>query len=380
MKEFLKYKDEIVKLRREFHMYPELGFEEERTSKRVEEYLKDVGIKTRRLAKTGVVGDIDNGSDFTVALRADMDALPINEENDVPYKSRIPGKMHACGHDAHTAMLLVAAKILSQRKVYANIRFIFQPAEEGFNGARRMIEEGALENVDRIIGMHVWAELPSKVIAISPGPVMASADRFKIFIRGKGGHGAAPHQTRDPITCSASLIEALQTIVSRNVPPLESAVVTVGRICGGTAFNIIPELVELEGTVRTFSEELRSLIEKRIRELTENYARGCGCEGEVIYERMNYATVNDEELAKIGREVASQITEVVEQKKTMGAEDFSEYARLIPALFAYLGTRNEEKGIVYPHHNPRFDVDEDALPYGTAFEVLMVEKLASLKN
>ncbi len=376
MKEFLKYKEEIVRLRREFHMYPELGFEEERTSKIVEEYLRDVGIRTRRVAGTGIIGDIDNGGNTRVALRADMDALPIQEENDVPYKSRIPGKMHACGHDAHTAMLLVAAKILSQKELPINIRFIFQPAEEGFNGAAKMIEEGALEGVDKIIGLHVWAELPSKIIAISPGPIMASADRFRIVVHGKGGHGATPHQTRDPIICASSIIQALQTIVSRNVSPLDNAVVTVGRICGGSAFNIISENVEMEGTVRTFSEEVRSLIEERMRDIVDQVSSAFGCSGELHYEKLNYATVNDKELARTGRKVASRITEVVEQKKTMGGEDFSEYARLIPGLFAYLGIRNEEKGIVYPHHNPRFDVDEDALPYGTAFEVLMVEELS----
>jgi len=380
MKEFLKYKEEIVRLRRDFHMHPELGFEEERTSKNVEKYLREIGIKTKRIAKTGVIGDINNGSSSTIALRADMDALPIQEENNVPYKSRIPGKMHACGHDAHTAMLLVSSKILYHRELPVNIRLIFQPAEEGLNGAARMVEEGALEGVDKIIGMHVWADLPSKVIAISPGPIMASVDRFKIVIEGKGGHGAAPHQAQDPIVCASSIIQSLQTIVSRNVAPLESAVVTVGKIQGGTAFNIIPEIVEMEGTVRTFSEEIHSLVESRIKDIVKNQSMALGCRGEVIYEKMNYATVNDETLAGIGWKVASQITEVVEQKKTMGGEDFSEYARIIPGLFAYLGVRNEEKGIVYPHHNPRFDVDEDALPYGTAFEVLMVEKLAELEK
>ena len=375
MDEFLKYKEEIVRLRRDFHMHPELGFEEQRTLKIVEEYLKELGIKTKRMATTGVVGYLDNGGNITIALRADMDALPIQEENDVPYKSRYPGKMHACGHDAHTAMLLVAAKILSQRKLKGNVRFLFQPAEEGLNGAKRMIDDGALKGVDKIIGLHVWAELPSKVIAISPGPIMASVDHFKIIIRGKGGHGASPHQTNDPILCASSLITSLQSIVSRNISPLESAVVTVGKISGGTAFNIIPENVEMEGTVRTFSEEVRSLIERRLGEIVKHHSLALGCRGELIYKKLNSATVNDEELAQIGKEVASKITRVVEQKKTMGGEDFSEYARIIPGLFVYLGIRNEEKGIIYPHHNPRFNIDEDALPYGTAFEVLITEKL-----
>ena len=378
MQEFMEFKDEIISLRRDFHQHPELGFEEKRTSEIVEKYLKNLGIKTRRAAKTGVIGYLDNNANFTVGLRADMDALPIQEENDVPYASVYPGKMHACGHDAHTAMLLVAAKILSQKKLGVNVRFLFQPAEEGLNGAKKMIEDGALEGVDAVIGLHVWAELPSGVLAISSGPIMASVDKFTIMVEGSGGHGAAPHQTRDPVVCAAYLITALQSIVSRNVKPLESAVVTVGKIAGGSAFNIIPEKVTLEGTVRTFDEEIHKLVEKRIKEISQELCNAMGCRAEIEYLHMNYATVNDENLSRIGREVAEGITKLVEQEKSMGGEDFSEYARIVPGLFAYLGARNPEKGVVYPHHHPRFNVDEDALPIGTAFEVKMVEKLSQI--
>ncbi len=378
MQEFMKFKDEIIALRRDFHQHPELGFEERRTSEIVEKYLKDLGIKTKRVAKTGVVGYLDNGGDFTIGLRADMDALPIQEENDVPYASVYPGKMHACGHDAHTAMLLVASKILSQKRLGINVRFLFQPAEEGLNGARKMIEDGALEGVDAVIGLHVWADLPSGLLAISPGPIMASVDRFTINIKGSGGHGAAPHQTKDPVVCGAYLITTLQSIVSRNVKPLESAVVTVGKVEGGTAFNIIPESVILEGTVRTFDEETHALIEERIKEITRGICRAMGCNADIEYLHMNYATVNDKNLAKIGREVAEKITKVVEQEKSMGGEDFSDYARIVPGLFTYLGIRNPEKGIMYPHHHPRFNVDEDVLPIGTAFEVKMVERLSNI--
>ena len=373
MKEFMKYEKELIELRRDFHKHPELGFEEKRTSKIVEDYLKSLGIKTKRMAKTGVVGYLDNGEDKTVALRADMDALPIQEENNVEYKSVYDGKMHACGHDAHTAMLLIAAKILSQKRLKNNIRFIFQPAEEGLNGAREMVKEGAIENVDYIIGLHVWADLNTKTFAISPGAILAAVDKFIIELIGKGGHGAAPHQTNDPILATSSLIMNLQTIVSRNINPLKGGVVTVGKISGGTAFNIIPETVKIEGTVRTFDEEVHKLIENRIKEITKNTARAFGCKARINYENMNYATINDESLANMGRKIAEKISKVVGQEKSMGGEDFSEYARIIPGLFVFLGVRNEKKGIKYPHHSPKFNVDENALIYGTAFEVMMGE-------
>ncbi len=373
--EFLRFEEDLVALRRDFHAHPELGYEEERTSGIVNDYLNDLGIETRRMAKTGVVGYLNNGGEKTIALRADMDALPIQEENDVLYRSKHPGKMHACGHDAHTAMLLVAAKILSQMELEGNVRFVFQPAEEGLNGASKMVQEGAIKGVDAIVGMHVWINLPSRRIGISEGPIMAAVDKFHIDVIGRGGHGASPHETADPIVASSYVISSLQSIVSRNVDPVDTAVVTVGKIHGGTAFNIIPEKVELEGTVRTFNEETQKMIERRMREITENVARAQGCRAEMRYEHLNFATINDRELARIGRKVASEITTIEEQGRNMGGEDFSEYARVIPGLFAYLGIRNEERGIMHPHHSPKFDIDEDALPYGVAFEVNMVKNL-----
>ena len=380
MKEFMKFRDELISLRRDFHMHPELGFKEYRTSRIVEEYLKDLGIKTRRIAGTGIVGDIDNGGNVRVAIRADMDALPIEEENKVPYKSRVKGVMHACGHDAHTAMLLIAAKILSHKDFDGKIRFIFQPAEEGLNGARRMVQEGAIDGVDYVIGMHVWSSLESKTIAISPGPVLAAVDRFEIEILGKGGHGAAPHLSVDPIVCASSIIMNLQTVVSRNVDPIKSAVLTVGEIHGGTAFNIIPERVRLSGTARSYDEEVHRLLEERLKDIVKHNSKSMGCKSRIKYEILNYATVNDEKLAKIGREVAKKITNVVDQERSMGGEDFSEYARIVPGLFAFLGTGNKEKGTMNPHHSPKFDIDEDALPYGVAFEVNMALELLSRKT
>ncbi len=375
VKEFMKYQNELISLRRDFHMHPELGFEEKRTSKIVKEYLEELGIKTKIMAKTGVVGYLENGGEKTIAIRADMDALPIQEENEVSYRSVYPGKMHACGHDAHTAMLLITAKILSQKNFEGNIRFVFQPAEEGLNGASKMIKDGAIDGVDSIFGLHVWANLPTGTIAITPGPVLANVDSFKITIIGEGGHGASPHETKDPIVTSSHLIAALQTIVSRNVDPMKKAVVTVGKISGGTAFNIIPEKVEMEGTVRTFDPEIHELVEKRIKEISKNITKGFGCKAKIDYKHLNFATVNNEKLAKIGREVASEFLRVIEEERSMGGEDFSEYAKIIPGLFAFLGVRNEEKGIIYPHHNPRFNMDEDALICGVAFEVNMALRL-----
>ncbi len=371
-------RNEVISLRRKIHMYPELGFEEYRTSQLVEDYLHDIGIKTWRIGKTGVVGEIDNGGYKRVALRADMDALPIQEENDVPYKSQVPGVMHACGHDAHTAMLLVAARVLSSTDFEGKLRFIFQPAEEGLNGALTMVEGGAIDGVDSILGVHVWADLPTGTFAIEPGPVMASVDRFKVRVHGHGGHGASPHETNDPVVCASSIIVALQTIVSRNVDPLKSAVVTVGKIQGGTAFNIIPETVEFEGTVRSFEDETHLLVQRRIEEITKSVAMAHGCSAELDYKIINHATVNDGDLAAMGVRVASKIARVVEDEKNMGGEDFSEYASRIPGLFAFLGVRNESKGIVHPHHSPRFDLDEEALPLGVEFEVRMAMEM--LKN
>ena len=368
-------KEELVRLRRDIHMHPELGFQEHRTAGLVEGYLRELGIRTWRIGATGVVGEIDNGGERRIALRADMDALPIQEENPVPYASRNPGVMHACGHDAHTAMLLVAAKVLSGMEFEGKLRFIFQPAEEGLNGALEMIKGGALEGVDAIVGLHVWSQLPTGTFAIGDGPVMAAVDRFRISVRGNGGHGASPHETRDPVVCASHIVMALQTIVARNVDPLKSAVVTVGRISGGTAFNVIPDVVEMEGTVRTFEDEVHELVERRVKEIAGEVSSGLGCRAEVEYEHLNRATVNDPRLATIAREVASKIGRVTEEQRNMGGEDFSEYARLVPGVFAFLGVRNEEKGIVHPHHSPRFDVDEEALPLGVQFEVSMALRL-----
>lgn len=360
----------IIEKRRDFHMHPELKFEEVRTSKIVEEELKKLGYEVIRTAKTGVIGILKGGKEGkTVALRADIDALPVQEENDVPYKSKIPGKMHACGHDAHTAMLLGAAKILAEIKdeLHGTVKLIFQPGEEGGLGAKRIVEEGHLDDVDAVFGIHVWAELPSGVIGIRSGPLMASADAFKATIEGKGGHGAVPHLSIDPIAVSVDLVNAYQKIISREIDPLQPAVISVTSINAGTTFNVIPEKAEVLGTIRTFDEGIREYIIQRMEQITKSYAEGMRCKGsfELTMEHIP-PTINDENLAEFAKMVLKDIGKIEEPKPTMGAEDFAFYTKKAPGLFIFLGIRNEEKGIIYPHHHPRFDVDEDVLWLGSA--------------
>jgi len=365
-----KIKDLIISWRRDFHMHPELKYEEERTSKIVEGNLREWGYRIKRVG-TGIIADIGEG-EKTIALRADMDALPIQEENDVPYKSRIPGKMHACGHDAHTAMLLGAGKIISEHidKFNGRIRLIFQPAEEGGNGALKMIEGGALEGIDAIFGFHVWMDLPSGVIGIREGPFLAGAGIFGGKLVGKGGHGASPHETKDPVPALAELVLAYQTIVSRNVNPIETGVVSVTSVHAGTAFNVIPETAEFKGTFRFFKPEIGELIKKRMDEIARGVVTAHNLEYELKIDELTPPTINDPEMARFARKVAEKYgLKYGEVPPTMGAEDFSFYLQRVPGAFLALGIRNEEKGIIYPHHHPKFDVDEDVLHLGTAMEV-----------
>ncbi len=373
----------IIERRRDFHMYPELKYEERRTSKIVAEELEKMGYKVERMAETGVVGTLDGGEGYIVALRADMDALPVQEENDVPYRSRVPGKMHACGHDAHTAMLLGAAKILSEvmDELKGGVKLIFQPAEEGGLGAKKMIEEGALDGVDAIFGIHVWSEAKSGSIGIKEGPLLASADAFRVKVRGKGGHGASPHLSIDPITLAADLVNAYQKIVSREVNPIQPAVVSVTSIKAGTTFNVIPEELEMLGTIRTFDMDIRDMIIRRLEEITVKYGDAMRCEArfELTKEKLP-PTANNKELAEFARRVLKPLGNLFVPEPSMGAEDFSLYVEKVPGLFVVLGTGNEEKGIVYPHHHPRFDVDEDALWIGTAIHGILATQYLSMKE
>ncbi|RLF85166.1 amidohydrolase [Thermococci archaeon] len=370
LKEALKIKDQIIAWRRDFHMHPELGYEEERASKIVEEHLREWGYTIKRVG-TGIIADIGNG-EKKIALRADMDALPVQEENDVPYKSRTPGKMHACGHDAHTAMLLGAAKIIAEHKeeLPNKVRLIFQPAEEGGNGALKMIEGEGLEGVDAIFGLHVWMELPSGIVGVREGPVMAGVGRFDVEIEGKGGHGASPHETIDPVPIAAQAILAFQTIISRNLNPLESGVVSVGTIKAGEAFNVIPERVYMNGTYRFFTQETKKLIEKRIEEVLKGIVLANNASYKLKIEEVAPPTINDPQMASLAKRVAQKLgLKVDDVPKSMGSEDFAFYLQKVPGAFIALGIKNEEKGITHPHHHPKFNVDEEVLPLGTALEV-----------
>ena len=366
--------DYVVSIRREVHMYPELRFEEFRTSELIINELKSLGIEVFRVGGTGVVGVVRGRGDVTVALRADMDALPIQEGNDVPYRSRVPGKMHACGHDAHVAMLLGAAKVLVSIKDYlrGSVKLIFQPAEEGGAGAKKLVEEGVLEGVKAIFGLHVWAELPSGVIATRGGPMNASATSFMIRIKGLGGHAAHPELTKDPTTPAVDIYNAIQKVVTRNVDPFTPIVVSTPKFEGSNASNVIPDEVRIYGTLRVFDLGLRDRVLRRIEDIVKYYSLAWECEGTLEITGVSYPpVVNTPELVDFTLRVASKLGEVREAPMSMGAEDFSYYLEKVPGVFIILGIKNEEKGIIYPHHHPKFNVDEDILWKGTALHTLL---------
>lgn len=384
--EVLQLKDEVIQLRRTFHMYPEIEFDLYRTSQIVADYLESLGLEVKRnVAKTGVVGLLKGAKPGkTIMLRADMDALPLQELNEVPYKSKIDGAMHACGHDGHTAMLLVAAKVLASRKdrLCGNVKFVFQPSEERFppGGALPMIEEGVLENpkVDMAFGIHLWNALPVGTVGVRAGALLAAADEFRIVLKGKGGHGAYPHVCKDPIVVASELVLALQTLVSRSVDPLESAVVTVGRVQAGTTFNIIPETATLEGTVRTLNEQVRQTIKRRMEQLLHGICSAHGVDFELDYKDGTAVLVNDPELTELVRKVAEEVVgkeKVIEVPPSMGGEDMSFFLQKVPGVFYLVGTANPEKGLDKPHHSPYYDIDEDALIVGVQMHVSLVMKL-----
>ena len=367
--------DEIISWRRDFHMHPELGYHERRTAGIVAENLRKWGYRViTGVAETGVIGVLRGAEgDKTIALRADMDALPLNEENDVPYRSKVKGVMHACGHDAHVAMLLGAAKILAKIKdeLKGNVKLIFQPAEEGGNGAERMIKEGALDDpkVDMIYGLHVWSQIESGRVGIKEGPLLAATGSFSIEVYGKGGHGAYPHQAVDPIVVASSIVVALQSIVSRNVDPIDSAVVSVCTFRAGKAFNVIPDKAFMAGTYRALRKETLNLVVRRIREIADHISRAYGATCDVQTRDITPPTINHPEATKIAKEVAMSIVgegNILIPSVSMGGEDFAFYLERVPGAFILLGTGNSEKGTMNPHHSPHFDVDEDVLYIGSA--------------
>ncbi len=371
-------RNDLIEFRRSIHKYPELMFEENQTSKLVCDHLMGLGLSFEsKIAKTGVACLLDSGKPGkTILVRADMDALPIHEENKVEYASTKKGIMHACGHDGHTAVLMGLATDLQKEASLVvpkgRVLLVFQPAEEGGGGADKMIEEGILEkySVDAAIGLHVWNHIDLGKIGVVDGPMMASVDEFRITVKGKSGHGAMPQYTVDPILVSAHIITALQTIVSRSTDPLDSCVVTVGSIHSGDAFNAIPETAFLKGTVRTYSKNLYEEVPERLKKIVLGICDGFGAEADIEYIRVNKPTINNPKIANIVRQATSNIlgeTHITtENVKNMGGEDFSAFLDKVPGCYFFVGSRNSEKGFISPHHNSKFDFDEDALPIGLA--------------
>ncbi|WP_147533122.1 M20 family metallopeptidase [Bacillus marasmi] len=358
--------NEMVSIRRYLHQHPELSFQETKTASFIKKYYEKLGIEVQdRIGGNGVVAKIYGSKPGrTIALRADFDALPIQDEKDAPYKSLVPGVMHACGHDGHTATLLVLAKNLNEMRadLEGTYVMIHQHAEEyAPGGAKPMIEAGCLDGVDAIFGTHLWATVPTGTIQSRVGPIMAAADRFEITVNGKGGHGAHPHTSKDAIVTAAQLVVTLQQIVSRKVNPIDSAVVTVGSFVADNAFNVIADKAKLIGTVRTFNENTRAMIEKEIERITKGICFTNDCGYDYVYERGYPALVNHREETEFLMDCAKSVpgVEIVEETEPqMGGEDFAYYLENLKGSFFFTGAGSHD---AYPHHHPRFDIDERAM-------------------
>jgi len=380
---------ELVHIRRDIHAHPELAFEERRTSQLVADKLAEWGIEVHRgLAKTGVVGVIKGKkvSDRAIGLRADMDCLPMHETGEVPHRSTAPGRMHACGHDGHTTMLLGAARYLAQTRNFAGtVNLIFQPAEEGGGGGRVMVEEGLFERFpcEAVYALHNWPGLPPGKIAVRPGPMLAATDELRLKIRGHGGHAALPHLAVDPVVIAAHVITALQTIASRNANPVDALVVSLCSMQTSQlgAFNVIPAHVELVGTVRTFSPEMRDLAERRVREIATAVAQGLGGSAEIEYLRGYPATVNTEKEARFAAQVGERVfgagNVITDHEPTMGGEDFSYMLQARPGAYVFLGQGGAALGCLL--HNPAYDFNDEVIPLGAGYLAALVEDSLPLK-
>lgn len=366
-----QYSEELTAIRRKLHCEPELSWEEENTTAFVCGYLENLGISYRRAVPTGVIATIEGGKPGkTVALRGDMDALSVEELNkDLPYASKTEGKMHACGHDAHTAMLLIAAKALNacKEELPGNVRLLFQPAEEVAEGAKAFVKQGVVEGVDNVFGIHIWSQMPVNKVSCPEGPTFASADLFTVTFKGRGGHGAMPHACIDAAVVASSFVMNVQSVVSRTVDPLNPAVLTVGKMVVGTRFNVIAENAIIEGTVRCFDPKTRDHIETQLKHYAEQVAVMYGATAKVDYIRGTKAVNNDEYSAKLVQKVTAEAfgaDAVYFEKPTMGGEDFSEYMAEVPGSFALVGSGNPEKDTEWAHHHGKFNIDEDALVTG----------------
>jgi amidohydrolase len=378
----------LVEIRRKIHMHPELGFEEFATSQLIASCLEKFGFRVKRgIAKTGVVGLLEGGKPGkTIAIRADMDALPLDEMNTVPYASRSKGKMHACGHDAHVAILLGVANFFSSARdrLKGNIKWLFQPAEEGGKGGGKlMVEEGVLESpkVDAIFAAHVCPFLSVGKIGIFEREAMASSDRFTIKIIGKGAHAATPQLSKDPILASGHVITQIHSIVSRSIDPLDSGVVSIGKLSGGTTFNIIPDAVELLGTIRSLKPEVREELKLRIEQVIEGIARSFCVECQFIFEYRYPVLTNDPVMSKLAASACSKgigNSNIELLKPSMAGEDFAFYLEKVPGSLFKIGCRNEKKGIIHPYHSSTFDLDEQVLPLGVEMFIRIIDQYLNL--
>ncbi|MED4584785.1 M20 family metallopeptidase [Brevibacillus choshinensis] len=376
-------KQQVIEWRRYLHQHPELSFHEEKTAQFIYDTLQTFGnLEITRPTKNSVMARLIGSQPGKVlAMRADIDALAITEENNFEFVSKNPGVMHACGHDGHTSMLLGTAKILSgmKDKIKGEVRFFFQHAEEIYpGGAEEMVQAGVMDGVDLVIGTHLWATMDYGTVGICPGPMMAAPDTFWINVFGKGGHAALPHQTIDSIAIASQVVTNLQHIVSRNADPLENLVLSVTKFVGGTTHNVIPGAVEICGTVRSFDKDLRETVPKLMERVIKGITEAHGATYEFTYEFGYRPVINDAEVTQLMEEVVVEALGaewVDHMRPNMGGEDFSAFMQKAPGCFFYVGAGNQEKGITYPHHHPRFTIDEDALEVGVKMFVYAAKKI-----
>ncbi|GEK89193.1 amidohydrolase [Alkalibacterium putridalgicola] len=379
--EIQSHHDELIELRRDFHRHPELGTKEFRTSEIVEKYLNDLGIPTQRMFNTGVVGLIEGPKPGkTILLRGDMDALPVTEETNLPFKSENPGVMHACGHDGHTSMLMIAAKVLKnhQSELTGNVKLVFQPNEEE-EGAKFMVEEGVLENpkVDAAFGVHLWSQVESGKIGIQSGPVMAEMFIFKLILKGRGGHTSAPHEAKDPVPCAANIITSAQTLQTREISVLDPTVIAFGKVVSDGSYNALANTVTMEGTLRYLydgDDDTPQHPRKRFRRLIDGICAAHDIDYDIEIVPSSYSVINDEEsVAFLKERVLPNFTtaDQIQPYFCLAGEDFSEFINRnnVPGAFVFIGTGDESKGTTYPHHAPNFDIDEDTLITGVKFHV-----------